>query len=178
MIYQPAEDSYLLQSHLSRYVKNKSFLDMGTGSAIQAETARTSGASRILTVDVNPEAVAHARQRGFEAHLSDLFSRVKGKYDIIAFNPPYLPHDAREDPESALITSGGMRGDELICSFICACKKHLAPRGRVLLVLSSLTPQERIMLLLQKQKLAKRVIARKKLFMESLELWEIRRKPQ
>ena len=46
-IYQPAEDSYLLQETLKQYLKSKSknikILDMGSGTGIQAKTARDLG---------------------------------------------------------------------------------------------------------------------------------------
>jgi methylase of polypeptide subunit release factors len=47
----------------------------------------------------------------------------------------------REDKESALATTGGKQGDELILKFLKQAQKHLTKKGIILLVLSSLTPQ-------------------------------------
>ena len=59
MIYTPAEDSYLLARFIPLYAKSKSFLDMGAGSGIQAETALKAGASSVLVVDIDPKVIAH-----------------------------------------------------------------------------------------------------------------------
>ena len=61
MIYQPAEDSYLLSNTIKKYLKknkyNKdksiSILDMGSGSGIQAQTCKQLGFTNILTIDIN-----------------------------------------------------------------------------------------------------------------------------
>ena len=39
MIYEPREDSYLIQKYLENYAKVDLVLDMGTGSGIQAGPA-------------------------------------------------------------------------------------------------------------------------------------------
>ena len=53
MIYEPAEDSYLLQKLVRQYAIGR-VLDMGTGSGIQALTAIESPNSReVIAVDIN-----------------------------------------------------------------------------------------------------------------------------
>jgi len=39
MIYEPAEDSFLLAEQIKFFAKNKKILDMGTGSGILAKKA-------------------------------------------------------------------------------------------------------------------------------------------
>ena len=106
---------------------------------------------------------------------SDLFSNVKGKFDLVVFNPPYLPMDKREDKASALNTSGGKKGDEIIIRFLRNVKKYLNKDGIVLIVISSLTPRKKILGVLKREGLKKQIVSEKKLFMESLEVWEISR---
>jgi release factor glutamine methyltransferase len=173
MIYQPKEDSYLLESQVKKYAKGKSFLDMGSGSGIQAKAALSAGASFILASDINESVVSALKSKGINAIQSDLFKNIKGKFDIIAFNPPYLPKDKKEDPESALATTGGKRGDEIILRFLKQAKKHLNKEGIILLIVSSLTPRDRITNLLNKLSFNYKILETKKLFFESLELWEI-----
>ena len=66
MIYEPAEDSFLLQKYVKKYAKGK-VLDMGTGSGIQAEAAKD-----VLAVDVNPECVEYVKKKGIRAIVSNL----------------------------------------------------------------------------------------------------------
>ena len=173
MIYDAAEDSYLLEKFVKKYSKNKSVLDMGTGTGIQALAAIQSGASKVLAADVNFQAVINARKLGIKAVQSRLFSHIKEKFDLIIFNPPYLPKDEREDKESALSTTGGFKGDEIIIKFLKNVKKHLNPHGFILLLVSSLTPRDEIITTLRKHSLKRKILAKKKLFMESIEVWKI-----
>jgi release factor glutamine methyltransferase len=121
MIYQPEKDSYLLQKVLKENILNKkiSVLEIGIGSGIQLETLKELGIKNIQGVDINPEAVEHCKNLGFNCFESNLFENVKGKFDLILFNPPYLPEDKREDEESRLATTGGKKGSEIINKFLC-----------------------------------------------------------
>jgi release factor glutamine methyltransferase len=181
MIYDPAEDSFLMQRNLASLVKNKIVLDMGTGSGIQAISSLRFGAKIVTAVDISKEAIDNLKLIKKKNNLSDLkliqsnlFSKIKGKSDVIIFNPPYLPADSREDKESALITSGGKRGDEITIKFLSQVKPHLNKEGKILLIVSSLTPQNKIKSFLKKKKFDYKVIDSEKVFMENLELWEIK----
>ena len=93
MIYEPAEDSYLLQKQVKKFVRpGMKVLDIGTGSGILAETAKGLGAE-VLAVDVNSESVEYVKKGGINSIVSDLFSNVEDKFNLITFNPPYLPQD-------------------------------------------------------------------------------------
>lgn len=137
MIYEPAEDSFLLQKYVKKYANGK-VLDMGTGSGIQAITALEK-TKDILAVDIDPESVKLLKEKGLKSEVSDLFSNVKGKFDLIIFNPPYLPRDEREPEDSASTTTGGKKGYEIIERFLQHAKKFLKEEGKILLVCSSLT---------------------------------------
>jgi len=173
MIYPPSEDSYLLAEQVKKYAKNKSVIDMGSGSGIQAETAIKSGAKSVLATDINDESISILKSKGINAIKSNLFSKVKGSFDLIVFNPPYLPRDKREDKESAIATTGGKRGDEIIIRFLKQAKSHLNKKGIVLIVISSLTPKNKIAELLKKQGMRRKIISSKKFFFETLEVWKI-----
>lgn len=173
MIYAPREDSFLLEKQVKRFAKNKKVLDMGSGSGIQVKAAQSVNAKSVLAADINPEAVNNLQKQNIPAIKSNLFSKIREKFDLIIFNPPYLPMDKREDKESQLATTGGKRGDEVIVKFLKGIKKHLAEKGMILLVVSSLTPKDRVSVLLEKQKLRHRVLSSEKLFFETLEVWQI-----
>jgi release factor glutamine methyltransferase len=174
VIYQPAEDSWLLATIVKKKVTGKSVLDMGTGSGIQARTAQHAGAKSVLAVDINRQALQKVREEGIATRYSDLFSNVKEKFDIIICNPPYLPQDMQEDLASARATTGGKEGDEWIIRFLKQADTHLTKKGEILLLLSSLTPRKKMNALLTKKKLEVKVLATQALFMETLEVWSIR----
>ncbi|MDO8459717.1 MAG: DUF2431 domain-containing protein [Nanoarchaeota archaeon] len=175
MIYEPADDSYLMEKVVRKYSKGKKVLDMGSGSGIQAQSALEAGAKEVIAVDINKESVVHVKSLGIKSIQSSLFSKVKGEFDLIIFNPPYLPFDVLEDNESALATTGGKKGDEIILKFLKACNEHLEKKGVILLVVSSLTPLDKIKKLLKKQAMEYKIVESKKIFMEELEVLEIQR---
>ena len=178
LMYTPREDSFLLQKAVKKYAKNKRVLDMGAGSGIQAQTALNAGAKNVLAVDIDQEVIKYLTKNHIQAIQSDLFSNIKKneKFDLIVFNPPYLPEDLREDKESARITSGGKQGDEIIIRFLKQSLAHLAPEGSIFIVLSSITPKKKITHLIEKLKLSRKIIDKDNIFMETLEVWKISRK--
>ncbi len=135
-IYEPREDSYLLQKIVKSETKpTDKVLDMGTGSGIQAKTAYEI-TKDVTAVDINPECL---NLDNIKTIQSDLFSNITESYDLILFNPPYLPEDKNEPKDSALATTGGKQGHEIIESFLNQAKKHLNKKGRILLLYSSLS---------------------------------------
>jgi len=176
MIYSPSEDSYFLSEFVKKYSKRKSVLDMGSGSGIQAEIALKSGADLILCADISRESISHLKSKRLNATKSNLFSKITGKFDLIIFNPPYLPLDKREDKESRKITTGGKKGDEIILRFLKQSQRHLNKEGIILLLLSSLTPKNKINSTIKDKNLKVKILDKKNLFMEYLEVWAIRKK--
>jgi release factor glutamine methyltransferase len=170
LIYQPEEDSYLLSEFLIKNIKNIkiSCLEMGIGSGIQLENLKKIGIKNIKGVDINKEAVDHCKKLGFDCIQSNLFSKVKGKFDVIIFNPPYLQEDKGEDKESKLATTGGREGSEIINKFLSQAKKHLNKEGKIYLLTSSLTKG------INWGGWKKKKVDNKKLFFEELFVWELR----
>ena len=173
LVYEPAEDSFLFESIIPKYAKNKTVLDMCTGSGILAKKALNSGAISVTAVDINKTALDSIKDNRIKKIRSSLFQKVKGKFDLILCNPPYLQEDKYEDEESKLATTGGEDGDELILKFLNQVKKHLEKDGIILLLVSSLTPMDKINKLLEKENLKPKSIASKNIFFEKLEVLEL-----
>ena len=110
MLYDPAEDSIMLQEQVRKYAKGK-VLDLGTGTGIQALTALEK-TKNVLASDINEEAVKNCEKLGINCIKSDLFKNIKEKFDLIIFNPPYLPDD-KIKLEDNLNYIGGKKGNEL-----------------------------------------------------------------
>lgn len=152
MIYEPREDSSLIQKHIKKYAKGI-VLDMGTGTGILAEEAASSKkVVKVFGVDINEDAIIycirHQKSKKIICAMSNLFRLFKidrrymdMKFDTILFNPPYLPNDPNMKDKAL---DGGKKGYELICLFLHEAKRFLKPKGKILLVFSSLTGKEKL----------------------------------
>jgi len=138
-VYPPKEDTFLLLEALE-VRPGARVLEMGCGTGLISCHIAACGA--ILTAaDVNPRAVActcaNLRRNGLPGEVleSDLFSAVEGKFDIIAFNPPYLPVVEYGPLEKAW--AGGKEGVDVVIPFLAGATEHLDDEGRILLLLST-----------------------------------------
>jgi len=173
-IYPPAEDSYLLSKVLKKYVNKISMraLDMGSGSGILTETLikLKINPKNVTLADINPNAIKQLKKSFPKSKTinSNLFEKVKGKFDLIVFNPPYLPDDKYDKQKD---TSGGKKGDETILKFLKQLKNHLNKKGICLLLTSSLTPMNKIKEEFKSYKV--KIISHRKIFYEELFVYEI-----
>ncbi len=161
-VYSPREDSNLLQRVVEDYMKKfkpTRVLDVGTGSGIQAITAKKAYANaEVFGADINPMAIDLATENAklnsveIKFLVSDLFERFQDqKFDLIIFNAPYLPPEPPLDP----IWSGG---EKFIMKFIKLAREHLTPNGNILFVYSSKSPV----------KFKHKIVAEEKVFFETL----------
>ncbi len=122
---------------------------MGTGCGILAVMA-SKRASKVVAVDVNPEAVDCARMNAelsrlgykIDVRLGNLFEPVRNRerFDLILFNAPYLPTE--NDGTKGWLEkawNGGRDGRRVINQFISDAPKFLARKGHILIVQSSLS---------------------------------------
>ncbi|MDK2890487.1 MAG: release factor glutamine methyltransferase [Methanoculleus sp.] len=140
-VYPPAEDSELLLRAALREVRpTDRVLEVGTGSGCVA-AGLLGRAAAVVATDINPHAVECARARGVEAVRTDLFAGLCGPFDLVLFNPPYLPTTPEERIDDWLeyALDGGPTGRATIERFVADAGRVLAPFGRVLLLVSSLT---------------------------------------
>lgn len=100
----PRQDTEILVEEILKTSSGKSVLDLCTGSGcILISLAKLGGIKTGLGVDISKKALAVARENAkrLEADVnfleSDMFHEVKGKFDIIVSNPPYIPTKDIED---------------------------------------------------------------------------------
>jgi release factor glutamine methyltransferase len=139
-VYQPEADTYLLlRAALAEVQPGELVLEIGTGSGTVA--AGLIGCARVVATDINPHAVLSARAMGVEAVRTDLVSGLKGRFDLILFNPPYLPTlpEERIDDWLEHALDGGPDGRVVIGRFAAEAGRVLVPKGRILLLVSGLT---------------------------------------
>jgi len=147
-IYEPREDTFLVLKEVKRYAQGR-VLDMGTGSGVLAiEAAQI--ADSVIGVDINKKALDYARKKA--ANLdnikfihSDLFKNLKKqKFDLIIFNPPYLPEKKEEPKWLKLQIAGGKKGYEILEKFFSQASDYLTPNGKILILFSTLTNVDKV----------------------------------
>jgi len=147
-VYEPAEDTFLLADNLDAH-SGEQVLELGTGCGLLAILAAEAGC-RVVATDINPialecartNAVAHDVVDRIDFRLGNLFEPVVDeRFDLVIFNPPYLP----VRPEEALGTlldrawEAGSEGRAVIDRFLSELSNHLVSKGRALFVQSSLS---------------------------------------
>ncbi|MDD4281545.1 MAG: methyltransferase [Candidatus Methanofastidiosa archaeon] len=141
-VYPVSEDTHLLAESVEVH-PGETVLEIGCGTGYVSLFLAAQGAV-VTGVDINPLAVAlareNARESGLEATFieSDLFAGVDGTYDVIVCNPPYLPSEDIEKTPYDACWDGGPTGREFSARFIAAMPSYLSPRGRAYLLQSSL----------------------------------------
>lgn len=178
MIYEPQEDSYMLEEQVKRYAYGK-VLDMGTGIGIQGIAAlKNNNVKSVLFADINPECIMHVKENVKDNRaryiVSELFEKIEKKeiFDTIIFNPPYLPEDKYD---KSLHNVGGKKGYELIIRFLEQAKMHLEENGIILLLFSSLS-KKRIIDRQIKKDYVFELLSEKSFFMERLYVYKIMHK--
>jgi len=163
-VYEPAEDTFLLADSIVISEGNSVF-EVGSGSGLIALYCARLGAN-VVCCDINPFAVELIKKnflvnqsliRGsFNVRIGDLFSVLDSKdsFDVIIFNPPYLPTSKEELVGGSgwfdKAVSGGLNGLDVIERFINLVSGFLKKNGRVYFVFSSLSNREKLESIIKK----------------------------
>lgn len=145
-VYEPAEDSYLLADNL-QVGYGDIVLDLGTGCGILGIIAAEK-AKKVVAIDISPIAVKCARHNvktnnlldKVDVRLGNLFQPLRSseKFDLIIFNPPYLPKSSYGDDDLISKTwNGGKSGRDVIDKYLEDFDKYLKYKGNVQIVQSN-----------------------------------------
>ena len=134
----------------------------------------------VIATDINPHAAYSAREKGIDVIQSDLFCGIRCSFDLILFNPPYLPTRPEERIDDWLehALDGGLNGRAVIKRFSGQVNHVLAPGGRILLLISSLTGLPEVRDLFFKAGFVSQIILRKNVEDEILYVLKIVRQGQ
>ncbi len=130
--YLPAEDTRLLRETLAQFTGG-SCLEIGFGSGAALE-----GVSERFPLAVGTDVIGIEEARLARAPRTDLVLADKarcfrdGAFDLVFFNPPYLPSERVEDGA----VDGGRAGIEVPLSFLEEALRVLKEDGSVLVLLS------------------------------------------
>lgn len=140
----PRPETELIVEKSIKLAKEKgTVLELGTGSAaIAIALAKERPDLQITATDISPAALRVAKRNLFRHRLllnlvlSDWYSAISGKWDLIISNPPYIaendPHliSLREEPKIALIA--GPTGYEALHYIIDGAKNFLTAGAYVI----------------------------------------------
>lgn len=182
-VYDPAEDTFLLLNEIT-IDSNERILELGTGCGLIALDCARRGA-QVLCTDINPFAVQltrhniernhHLLKGQIQVRQGNLFSIIKKneRFDIVIFNPPYLPTTPAETSGEwfDIATDGGRDGLRVTKQFLHDLPKHLTPHGQAYFIVSSLSPRESLERSLKKKHLITRVVASQRFESETLDVY-------
>jgi release factor glutamine methyltransferase len=145
-VYPVREDTHLLLEAAGEEIRpSDRVLEVGVGSGYIAHQLQ-GRAAWIVATDINPHAVRKAKEEGIDVLRTNLMAGICGSFDLVLFNPPYLPTRPEERIEDWLeyALDGGPSGREVIARFAEQVVSILAVQGRILLLISSLTGQKEV----------------------------------
>ena len=175
-VYEPAEDTFLLAENLD-IKRTDEVLEIGTGTGLITVIAAQKS-RKVVATDINEHAIKCAlkntitnRTYNVELRKGNLFEPVKDeRFDLILFNTPYLPteDDEKLDNELNAAFDGGPEGRETIDQFLEEVKDHLNEGGRVQLIQSSLSDNEKTIKKLEQYGFDAEITASEKCFFEEI----------
>ncbi|AKB47951.1 putative methyltransferase [Methanosarcina sp. Kolksee] len=177
LVYEPAEDSFLLADAALKEAKpGMRILEIGTGSGFVSSVLLANLKEiRLVATEINPHAARCAKMNGIEVIRTDLFRGIKSKnpetlFDLILFNPPYLPTSEEEKVPGWLnyAFDGGISGRDTLEKFLDEVRDYLKPGGEILVLISSITGLDAVKEKMETLGFAVEVVARKKVSFEEL----------
>ncbi len=141
------ETELLVETALEHAPRGGRVIDIGSGSGCIAITMeRERPDLHVVSVDRSPEALAVAAinrdrlQSRIALAASDLMSAVRGPFDVIVSNPPYVPLGEYEElavevriHEPRIALTPGPSGMEIIDRIFDEARRHLTPDGHLVL---------------------------------------------
>ncbi|MDE1762185.1 MAG: methyltransferase [Candidatus Micrarchaeota archaeon] len=190
-VYEPRDDTFLaamvIESVLHKMKKEGiAVLDMGTGTGLLGITAaKYANVASVTFADINRKALDMAKGNyklnralvGAKAKflLTDLFEKVKGRFDLVIFNAPYLPGE--DDGRRVALSetwNGGREGIETCIRFVEGLDAHLNGGGRAILVVSSFANLPKLKKMIRAAGFSSRSVAKKHIFFEDIIVMELR----
>lgn len=123
--------------------KGERFLEMGCGTGVFSIQAALDGAEEVVAIDINPSAVANARENAQLHDVEDVVTVFQGdmfaplapdqRFDVIFFNIPFCHRNCPTEELSMLGRSLFDPEHDLLYRFLKEGANHLSPNGRLIL---------------------------------------------
>lgn len=184
-VYEPSEDTFQLLEVIK--VKQKtSILEIGTGSGLISLECARKGAN-VVSTDINPFAIELLNENyknnkqkilgKITTRLGYLFKVINKNefFDIIVFNPPYLPTKKEERVGGwfDVATDGGKDGLKLTKKYIKEYADYLKRDGFAYFVFSSLSDRKKLESSLKKKCSKYEIISNKRYNDEIISIYKL-----
>ncbi|MFZ5442473.1 MAG: 50S ribosomal protein L11 methyltransferase [Myxococcota bacterium] len=139
-VYLPTRTDYVELLRKLPDVKGARCFELGTGTGVLALLLLEKGAAEVVGTDVEPRAVACAKENaerfGFKKRFTVLEQPLfpDGRADLVVCNPPWVPEPPKNRVDRAVFDEGSA----MLEAFLAGLRDHLAPGGRGVLILSNL----------------------------------------
>jgi release factor glutamine methyltransferase len=169
-VYLPSEDTATLARVLRSYRGGICLeIGFGSGAVLQSLTPRF---EMVVGTDVLSVVQAVAAKGDSEVVLADRATCFRaGVFDLVVFNPPYLPSETIEDRA----VDGGEGGLQVPLAFLEEGLRVLKQDGAVVLLLSDEADLDEFRRLCEARRLKVEEKGRTDLFYENLFVFEVRR---
>ena len=201
-IYAPSDDTYLIIDYFKKKIDHNHFdgikiqeikriLDIGTGSgaiAIFFQIIKTNNPNFnpvIYASDISEEAIECAKlnekANNFDNKIkfiqSDLFKSfpdtLKNSFDIIVFNPPYLPsseliNDSINKAKIDYSWDGGKKGYEIIIKFLENVNKFIKKDSYMYYISSSKSNLNKLVDYIVEKGFKNQILEKKHIFFEDI----------
>ena len=143
----------VLKKEIINMKNKKNYLDMGCGQfAILGQYFKKNNpSSEVTSVDIYEKFVENSinnsvlNKNDLKIKLSNLFSDIDKKFDLITFNPPYVPSSKKKDKlEFPNIRYSELDGIKTTKDFLNEAKNFLIPEGEILLGINTFYVPEKI----------------------------------
>ncbi|MGN1318672.1 MAG: peptide chain release factor N(5)-glutamine methyltransferase [Lachnospirales bacterium] len=141
----PRGDTEILVEQAIATINDSGFnsvLDIGTGSGAIGVSIAYYTKAKVTSCDISDKALEVARKNARENNVevefikSDLFENIKGQFDVIVSNPPYIESDVIntlspqvKDYEPIIALDGGKDGLKFYRLIVQNCHKFLSKGG-------------------------------------------------
>ncbi|MFB6182549.1 MAG: HemK2/MTQ2 family protein methyltransferase [Candidatus Nanohaloarchaea archaeon] len=142
MIYPIREDTLFFKNFLAeKDLTDLELLEIGTGNGQLAITAAKKGA-KVTATDIHEPSLKETKRKALEEGIeenielvkSNLFSEINSKFDIIIFNPPYLPGEKAYEGRT---WKGGKEGIEITERFLNQVNDYLKSDSEAYIIASN-----------------------------------------
>lgn len=140
--YAPREDTFFLID-LLKDVKGNRALEIGCGSGFILEQYSQKKKGLFVGIDIMLKGLLKCKRRHELEFIHADGRRLpfrSNSFDVVFFNPPYLPSEKVSD----LTIDGGKDGIEITLEFLRSSREVLRPSGLVIFISSTLSNLEKL----------------------------------